>query len=167
MRSKNKTINYVKYKWEAMTQIRQDLPSRQWDTTLVYRTKNKPKKIFKGRLEVCPFYALDSRKPSAILGKGNKHFRRCVMHKFIKVNYVGTKNNREVYAYTITTPKGEMKGNIVSKTKIDIAPQDALSIIIRHAQYDDFVMDGLEQVFTDSELNQLIEENAVVFASRN
>lgn len=88
------------------------------------------------------------------------------MHEFITVTYKGTQNNLEVYDYTITTPKGEMKGNIISKTKKDIAPRDALFILVRNAMYDDYLMDGLESVLTDEELNKLIEENDCVFATR-
>ena len=51
-----------------MTQIRQNLPSHKWNTTLLHRTKNK--QIFKGRLEVCPFYALASAKLGAIPDRG-------------------------------------------------------------------------------------------------
>lgn len=87
------------------------------------------------------------------------------MHKLITVNYIGTKNNREVYDYTITTPKGTLEGNIISKTKKDIMPEDVLPILVRNAMYDDYLMDGLESVFTDSELNKLIEEDDCVFVT--
>ena len=71
LRTKNKTI---KCRWEAMTQIHQDLPSRQWDTTLVYRMKNKSKKLTRVGLKSALLYALAGAKLGSIPDKGKINF---------------------------------------------------------------------------------------------
>ena len=61
-----------------MTQIRWDLPSRQWDTTLVYRTKNKSKKISRVGLKSALFMSTKLHE----VAWAKYIFWRCIMHEF-------------------------------------------------------------------------------------
>jgi hypothetical protein len=79
--------------------------------------------------------------------------------------YNSLQANREAYYYAITTPKGTLEGTIVSKKQKDFTPEEVLQIVVQNAMYDDFLLNGLENVFTDEELEKLQEEH--VYAFRN